>query len=477
MRWSLVSFFIFCICWLLKNILLLKWEAHAVYNRFSDKILRAGFQWYFLGLLSGTYWDIFKPEAEKNGQKKDTPQAEGTASSADKRASGDSEKTKVDTEDKKIIKDIKAGMLSKDSTLYNLKRMARVFVNIAEISSRDQEDDISKTLEKCGEEIEDHTREMKEEDLEVFGVEGNDKKLLYDELKGEDPHVRAHKNCLAMGYTLTDAKEVVHCLDMIMSAAVIAVIIIAWLLLTGVATTKLLVLIASPFLAVTFIFGDTCRTLFEGIMFAFVKHPFDVGDLCIIDNCQWKSVKMSESEAPKLYVNKPKKAHVKQFQQQQQQQLKAKEMQSSASTAAAASSSMSGQGSASKPPEPPKESFLRRHKFLWPLLLTVNVAVGAYLYTRTKQKDKVVEEDAPEASTPPPPPPPPPTEKPPPPVAAAEPSKLQEPIPENQQRELFKWMLEEKRKANPKDPEEKKRIDEEKAILKQFLRAKSIPAI
>lgn len=56
-------------------------------------------------------------------------------------------------------------------------------------------------------------------------------------------------------------------------------------------------------------------------------------------------------------------------------------------------------------------------------------------------------------------------------------TRVQEPIPEQQQRELFKWMLEEKRKIKTKDPEEKKRIDEEKAILKQFLRAKSIPSI
>ncbi|KAL0441414.1 UNVERIFIED_CONTAM: hypothetical protein Sradi_0080300 [Sesamum radiatum] len=51
------------------------------------------------------------------------------------------------------------------------------------------------------------------------------------------------------------------------------------------------------------------------------------------------------------------------------------------------------------------------------------------------------------------------------------------PIPEEQQRELFKWMLEEKRKVKPRDAEEKKRIDEEKAILKQFIRAKSIPTL
>ena len=37
--------------------------------------------------------------------------------------------------------------------------------------------------------------------------------------------------------------------------------------------------------------------------------------------------------------------------------------------------------------------------------------------------------------------------------------KLRESILEDQQRELFKWMLEEKRKIKPKDPEEKKCID------------------
>ena len=54
---------------------------------------------------------------------------------------------------------------------------------------------------------------------------------------------------------------------------------------------------------------------------------------------------------------------------------------------------------------------------------------------------------------------------------------VREPIPVDQQHELFKWMLEEKRKVEPKDPEERKRIDEEKAILKQFIRAESVPII
>ncbi|KAG7584407.1 hypothetical protein ISN44_As08g038670 [Arabidopsis suecica] len=51
------------------------------------------------------------------------------------------------------------------------------------------------------------------------------------------------------------------------------------------------------------------------------------------------------------------------------------------------------------------------------------------------------------------------------------------PIPEDEQKELFKWILEEKRKIEPKDRKEKKQIDEEKAILKQFIRAERIPKL
>lgn len=60
-------------------------------------------------------------------------------------------------------------------------------------------------------------------------------------------------------------------------------------------------------------------------------------------------------------------------------------------------------------------------------------------------------------------------------VPVTTPVEVQAPIPEEQQREIFQWMLDEKRKVKCKDRVEKKQIDEEKAILKQLLRAKSIP--
>ncbi|XP_002527413.2 uncharacterized protein LOC8266970 isoform X1 [Ricinus communis] len=191
---------------------------------------------------------------------------------------------------------------------------------------------------------------------------------------------------------------------------------------------------------------------------------------------------MSE-EGPKLYTNKPKKAQIKQFQEQQPSTTRTTP---SSASAAAASYKMGSQSTAPPPPppppQPPKESFARRYKFLWPLLLTVNLTVGAYLFMRTKKKETGLEEEAAKNV------PPTPvsststasaavTEKPISLPAVPEPVKLREPVSENQQRELYRWMLEEKRKVKPKNPEEKKRIDEEKAILKQFIRAKSIPSI
>ncbi|CAN1218089.1 hypothetical protein LINPERPRIM_LOCUS1226 [Linum perenne] len=141
---------------------------------------------------------------------------------------------------------------------------------------------------------------------------------------------------------------------------------------------------------------------------------------------------------------------------------------SASSASAAAGSYKMGGGSQPTtapppPPQPPKESFARRYKFMWPLLLAVNFTVGAYLFTRTKKKDiEVVGETPTDVSLP---------------AVAAATVVPRNPIPENQQRELFKWILEEKRKMKPKDAEEKKRLEEEKAILKHYIRAKSVPSI
>jgi hypothetical protein len=57
------------------------------------------------------------------------------------------------------------------------------------------------------------------------------------------------------------------------------------------------------------------------------------------------------------------------------------------------------------------------------------------------------------------------------------PRKELPPIPEDDQRKLYKWILEEKRKIKPRNAAEKKKLDEEKALLKEFIRAGSLPSL
>ncbi|XP_020599001.1 uncharacterized protein LOC110038484 isoform X1 [Phalaenopsis equestris] len=125
-------------------------------------------------------------------------------------------------------------------------------------------------------------------------------------------------------------------------------------------------------------------------------------------------------------------------------------------------------------PSAAKKSFLRR---ILPALLVANVAVGVYVLLRTSKKEEnqndqkngevasapaatanvtVSEQTKPESAVP---------------------IKVLPPIPEQEQRELFKWVLEEKRKLKPQNASEKKKIDEEKALLKEYIRAKSIPGL
>ncbi|KAJ3671150.1 hypothetical protein LUZ60_008576 [Juncus effusus] len=121
------------------------------------------------------------------------------------------------------------------------------------------------------------------------------------------------------------------------------------------------------------------------------------------------------------------------------------------------------------PPTGPSKGFLRR---IFPLLLTVNLAVGVYVLTRTsqnpkkkeEQEDSQIAEKSSENKIPQTTPPvPAPVKKELPPITAEE--KL----------ELCKWILQEKRKIKTKDPVEKKKIDEEKALLKEMIKSKNIP--
>lgn len=86
--------------------------------------------------------------------------------------------------------------------------------------------------------------------------------------------------------TLNDTKTAVNKLHRMLNFIVGIIILVIWLLILELATTKFLLFVSSQVVVVAFIFGNTCKTIFEAIIFLFVMHPFDVGDRCEIDGVQ-----------------------------------------------------------------------------------------------------------------------------------------------------------------------------------------------
>lgn len=110
----------------------------------------------------------------------------------------------------------------------------------------------------------------------------------------------------ALAFTLNDTKTAVNKLHRFVNVLVGIIIVIIWLLILGIATTKFLLFVSSQLVVVAFIFGNTCKTVFEAIIFLFVMHPFDVGDRCEIEGVQVHSDKIIQvgfskfSRRPKL---------------------------------------------------------------------------------------------------------------------------------------------------------------------------------
>ncbi|MCO5567277.1 hypothetical protein L7F22_020967 [Adiantum nelumboides] len=109
-------------------------------------------------------------------------------------------------------------------------------------------------------------------------------KISKTALKNFAVHVVRERRALAL--SLNDTKTAVKKLHRIIDVIVSAIILVVCLLVLGLTTTHLLVVISSQLLLIVFIFGNTCKNVFEAIVFLFIMHPFDVGDRCIVDGNQ-----------------------------------------------------------------------------------------------------------------------------------------------------------------------------------------------
>ncbi|KAK1392954.1 Mechanosensitive ion channel protein [Heracleum sosnowskyi] len=90
----------------------------------------------------------------------------------------------------------------------------------------------------------------------------------------------------ALVLSLNDTKKAINKLHQMLNIFVGLIIAGIWLLILKVASTHFFVLLSSQLLLVVFVFGNTCKTMFEGIIFLFVMHPFDIGDRCEVDEVQ-----------------------------------------------------------------------------------------------------------------------------------------------------------------------------------------------
>lgn len=100
--------------------------------------------------------------------------------------------------------------------------------------------------------------------------------------------LKVYKGRKSLAHALNDTKTAVKQLNKLVTGVLVVIMIIVWFLLTGIATTKVLVFLSSQLVVAVFMFGNTCKTIFEAIIFVFVMHPFDVGDRCVIDGTQVK---------------------------------------------------------------------------------------------------------------------------------------------------------------------------------------------
>ncbi|KAL4579028.1 hypothetical protein LXL04_015163 [Taraxacum kok-saghyz] len=120
--------------------------------------------------------------------------------------------------------------------------------------------------------------------IRLFDSESETKGISKGLLKNWVVNVFRERRALAL--SLNDTKTAVNKLHHMLNVGVGLIIIVIWLLILKVATTHFFIFLSSQMLLVVFVFGNTCKTTFEAIIFLFVMHPFDVGDRCEVDSVQ-----------------------------------------------------------------------------------------------------------------------------------------------------------------------------------------------
>ncbi|CAK9172149.1 unnamed protein product [Ilex paraguariensis] len=302
--WTIVTFLIGAILWLLKTLLLKILASSFHVNTFFDRIQESIFHQYILQTLSGP------PVMESAA-------ILGRTNSAISQLSFRRMKKGKEKKEKEVIDVNKLHKMKQEKvSAWTMKVLVDVISNsgLSTISSTLDESDYDGGGEQTDKEITNEeeaiaaayhifrnvaqpfSKYIDEMDLRRFMIKEEvdlvfpmidvaetgriDRKALTDWV------VKVYNSRKALSHALNDTKTAVKQLNKLVTGILIVIIIIVWLLLMEIATTKVLVFLSSQLVVAAFMFGNTCKIVFEAIIFVFVMHPFDVGDRCVVDGVQ-----------------------------------------------------------------------------------------------------------------------------------------------------------------------------------------------
>ncbi|CAK9317594.1 unnamed protein product [Citrullus colocynthis] len=292
--WTLVSLLIGAFLWLVKTLLLKILASKFHMNRFFDRIQESIFHHHVLQTLS-------------------RPPLMGGAEITPKSSSGRLSLKSKKSDRKKVIDMGKIHQLKREKVSAWTMKVLVDAVTSSEMS-------ISQILDESYQDVADGeiTDEMEvaraaaykifnnvalhgnkfieEEDLLRFMIKEEVDLVLphfeVDETRKIDRKaltnwvVKVYQGRKTLAHALKDTKTAVRQLNNLVTAVLIIVTAVIWLLLMEIATTKVLVFLLTQLAVAAFMFGNSCKTAFEALIFVFVMHPFDVGDRCVVDGVQ-----------------------------------------------------------------------------------------------------------------------------------------------------------------------------------------------
>jgi small-conductance mechanosensitive channel len=212
----------------------------------------------------------------------------------------------------------------------NILRFVR-HTNIRSVSTQHGEIKTAEQAEYVGKEIfmnvapqdsptlchEDLCRFLDEKDVDrvLQGIESNeDGRVTLPAFIDWVREVVRERKYLSM--TLSDTKTAIKSLDDLLDYLVAILLIMLIMIFCKVDLAKLLVLASSSILAAVFVFGNTCKTVFEAIIFLFMVHPYDTGDIIVVHGNRYQveemqlltTILLSTSDNSKVYISNAKLA-------------------------------------------------------------------------------------------------------------------------------------------------------------------------